>query len=228
MAPLTIDVTGESTISRVAERGVLTIHVSSTGKSQESVSEDVTRTCHNLRKTFSGLAPKNAEGLAPADAPVTQFSMSAFITRSHVPQDKDGRDLDHREYTANTSFTIIFRDFAKLGEMTSRLFRTPHVEISSTEWRLTPATLKSLGSELRKAAMRDAVQKAQDYADVLGRSPIAVEVTDQGTNRSGRTVQGTSRSRHSAAGSKAFVEGLVLEPEDVEWRSSIAVKFRAE
>ena len=193
MVPLTINIQGESVIGRVAERAVLTLTVSSTGKSQTTVSEDVTSTCNNLRSIFQDLAPKNADGLAPADAPVTQFSMSSFLTSSHLPRDKDGKELE-REYDASTRFTIIFRDFGKLGQITSMLFRMPHVEIENTDWRLTPATIEGLGSESRKAAMEDAIRKAKDYGDVLGRNPVAVEVRDSGYQSYGRTKQ-TARRR---------------------------------
>ena len=227
MAPLMITVTGESTILRAAERGVLTVRVSSAGKSQDDVSEDVTGTCNKLRVLLEGLAPKNVQGFAPADAPVSQFSMSSFQTSSHVPRGDDGKELD-REYKASTYFTIIFQDFQKLGEITSTLFRTPHVEIERTDWRLTPATLRSLGTEARQKAMRDAMQRAQDYCDVLERHAVAVEVTDYGSGQSYRVAsQELSRPRGSSA-SKTQVDGMTLEPEDVELKSSVDVKFQAD
>ena len=47
MAPLIIKVIGESTILRAAERGVMTVRISSTGKSQDTLSGDVTGTCRS-------------------------------------------------------------------------------------------------------------------------------------------------------------------------------------
>ena len=84
-----------------------------------------------LRELGEGLAPKNAQGFAP-DTPVTQFSMSTFRTSSRIPRNEDGKELD-RGYSANTYLTIIFRDFRKLGEVTSTLSRTAHVEIERTD-----------------------------------------------------------------------------------------------
>lgn len=222
--PLIISVIGESTINRVAERGVLKAVVKSTGDSQSTVSESVTKTCNQLREMLLELAPKNAQGLAPAVAPVTQFSMSDFATNSYAPRDKDGKELA-REYTARTNFEAIFRDFAKLGEMTSVLFRMPHVEVYNTEWRLTPATISSLGSESRKAAMEDAIRKAQDYAAVLARTPVAIEVTDTGSRSYVGASQELGRSRSGT--SKNQVDGMTLEPEDVRYNTTIDVKFQA-
>ncbi|KAL9596547.1 MAG: hypothetical protein Q9219_005725 [cf. Caloplaca sp. 3 TL-2023] len=224
--PLTINVIGESTINRVAERAVLKALVKSTGPSQETVSQNVTETCNHLRNILLGLAPKNSEGLPSPDAAVTQFSMSGFSTSSYVPRDDDGKELD-REFTASTRFEAIFRDFSKLGEVTSMLFRMQHVEVKSTEWRLTSATITSLGTESRKAAMEDAIRKAQDYAVVLGRTPVAIEVTDTGSRSFGYTAQELGHSRQSGA-SKQQVDGMTLEPEDVKYRTDIDVKFLAE
>ncbi|KAL8984053.1 MAG: hypothetical protein Q9177_004806 [Variospora cf. flavescens] len=224
--PLTISVTGESTINRVAERGVLKAAVKSTGLSQENVSSDVTNTCNRLRDILLKLAPKSADGLAPPDAPVTQFSMSGFATHSYVKRDKDGNECE-REFSASTNFEAIFRDFAKLGELTSTLFRMPHVEVYGTEWRLTSATIKSLGSESRKAAMEDAIQKARDYAGVLGRNPVAVDVTEGSAVSTARTKQGATRSHYYDTW-KTQVDGMTLEPEDVSYKTKIDVKFQAE
>lgn len=225
MASLIIEVTGASRITRAAERGVLHISVASTGKSQDTVSKKVTQTCNKLRETLDTLAPKNAEGFAEADAPVTQFTMSAFHTNSYVPKNKEGKDLE-REYAASTKFTAIFRDFQKLGEVTSSLFRMPHVELDKTEWRLTDATLESLGSESRKAAMHDAIRKANDFAEVLGRVPVAFEVYDNGVLTHNIASQGVGRSAETTE--KKQVDGLTLVPEDVNYRASIKVKFRAD
>lgn len=226
MTPLVIHVIGQSSISRVAERAKLSISVSSTEKTQALVSEQVTSTSNELREIFENLAPKNAEGLATDDAPVTQFSMGAFSTSSCVPRDKQGNELD-REYTASSKFTAIFRDFSKLGEITSALFRMPHVEVDNTQWHLTQATMESLGSQSRKAAMQDAIQKAKDYADVVGKSPVAVEIKDDGSQSYGRTKQTARRARSDTSGFQAIAGPLTIEPEDVELRASIEVKFEA-
>lgn len=187
----------------------------------------MTQTCNKLRETFDGLAPKTAEGLPTAEAPLTHFSMSAFQTNSCLPRDKDGKELE-REYTASTAFTAIFRDFKKLGEVTSLLYRTPHVEIKKTEWRLTDATIRGLGSESRKAAVRDAMQKAKDFAEVLERVPVAIEVNDYGGQSYAVASQELGGYAPAPAASKQQIDGLTLEPEQVELTARISVKFQAD
>lgn len=227
MAPLNIGVTGDSKITRAAERGLLHIRVSSTSKSQNGASEDVTRTCNKLREIFHNLSPKTTDGRTAPDAAVTQFTMSAFSTNSHVPRNDDGEELA-REFTASARFTAIFRDFEKLGEVTSSLFSMPRVEIERTEWRLSEPTIQSLGSESRKAAMRDAIRQAKDYGEVVERNPIAVKVEDCGSNSRGVASQelwGYTAARNTP---KSQVNGISLKPEDVELKTSINVTFQAD
>lgn len=117
----------------------------------------------------------------------------------------------------------MFQDFAKLEEVLGTLFKMPHVEIDATEWRLTDATKASLSSELRKAAMRDAIAKAGDYAEVLGRNVVAVEVLD-GEESYRRERKHAVRSANAASSAHA-VSWVALEPEDVELSGSVEVRF---
>lgn len=117
----------------------------------------------------------------------------------------------------------MFQDFAKLEEVLGTLFTMPHVEIDATEWRLTDATRATLSSELRKAAMRDAIAKARDYAEVLGRNVVAVEVLD-GQESYRRETKHTVRPADAASSAHA-ASWVALEPEDVELSGSVEVKF---
>lgn len=227
MAPLEINVHGSSVLHRHAERGVLSVAVSSEGLSQETVSREVTSTSNQLKKMFNELAPKTESGTPAPNAPVTVFSMTSFRTRSWIPEDKEGNALA-RQYEASTHFEVIFRDFEKLGDVASTLFTMPHAEIKNTSWRLTDETMESLGSESRKAAMHDAIQKAQDYAEVVRKNVVAVEITDQGSSTRGRTKQMARKSAMSMSTPGAHVNGLSLEPEDVELSAVVGVKFVAE
>lgn len=228
MAPLEIILSGSSIISRHAERAVLVVRVSSKDTSQETVSKDVTSTSNKLVRTFKELAPKDEDGNATLDAPVTVFSMTSLHTRSWIPsitRNNENVQLP-RQFEASTDLNVIFRDFGKLGEVTSTLFSMPHTTIEETEYILTDRTKENLESESRKAALRDAIQKATDYAEVVGKNVVAVEITDQGYSTGGRTKQTARRSNYNASAS--YVDGLSVEPQDVELRSSVKVKFVAE
>lgn len=228
MAPLEITVKGSSVISRHAERAVLLVSVSSQGTSQEAVSEDVTSTSNKLVEIFKELAPRGEDGNATLDAPVTVFSITSSNTTSWIPSAPRYSESVQlpRQFEASTNFNVIFRDFGKLGEVTSALFTMPHTTVENTEYILTDRTKEDLGSESRKAALIDAMQKAHDYAEVLGKNVTAVEIKDQGSSSGGRTRQAARSSNYRS--SSSYVDGLSVEPEDVELKSSVEVKFIAQ
>ena len=77
-------------------------------------------------------------------------------------------------------------------------------------------------------AMRNAVQKATDYADVVGRKVVAVEITDQYSSTRGRATQSLGRCGGRGTKTSVSVNSLVLEPEDVELSASVDVRFVSE
>jgi len=226
MAPLEIRVKGSSTITHRAERGVLTVLISSSGLSQEIVSQEVKSATNSVQELFRELAPKDGLGYPTRSAAITVFSMTSLRTRTWIPEDNNGKPLSPRQYNANVRFEVIFKDFTKLGEVIATLFNMPHVEIEGTEWRLTDATKAGLGSDSRKAAMQDAVAKARDYAEVIGREVAAVEILDELTTYGRRTKQMARMAETTS--SVNTVSGISLEAEDVELSASVMVKFVGE
>jgi uncharacterized protein YggE len=60
----------------------------------------------------------------------------------------------------------------------AKLLSYSNLQIQSLHWILTEASQKELVSETHKEAMRDAVQKANDYSDIIGRKVIDVAIYD--------------------------------------------------
>ncbi|KAJ5126775.1 hypothetical protein N7448_007554 [Penicillium atrosanguineum] len=235
MAPLVINVSGESIISRHPERAVLHLAVTSDGPEQETVSKDVTTTSNELHQLFKGLSPKNDNGYSNVDAPVTTFSSTLLRTWSIVPTDEKNKPLD-RVHHATSSFEVIFRDFGKLSEVAGKLVAHPKVEIDSIDWRLTDATKKALGSESRKLAIRDAIHKATDYAEVIGQEVVAVEITDGGSASHVRArymaaAPAPARARGLFGASPQMEDeadtALDLNPQQIEFTGVVDVKFEA-
>ena len=206
---------------------MLHVDIKSDGLSQETVATEVTATANNLKKVLWALAPKKEDGLATADAAVTKFCMASLTTNWWDPRDKDGNVSGERCYSATTKVQAIFRDFDKLNEVASILAKTPHATIARTNWELTDATMLDLGCESRQAAMRDAVRKADDYAGIVERHAVAVEITapDSHIVTRGRTLQTARSAGGSVANTQTFIS---LQPEDVAMSTSIDVKFVAE
>ena len=241
MAPITISTQGQSTIPRRAERAVVSVQVASDGESQEAVSKDVTTTSNHLRALLKDMALKTQSGKAAPDAAITHWTMTSLSTGSAVPVDDKGNKLT-RQFNATTRFEIKFQDFTQLGSFATTLSTMPHVSINKVDWRLTDATKDSLASRSRQDALRDAISKAKDYAEVVDKTDVKVDnISDGYMNvayssqrhqaRRARTAGGHGHGHGGFHGGPASMdtEGeLSFEPEGVELTSNVTVKFIAE
>lgn len=183
---LKIHVDGSGSVFRTAERGVLHINVSKSSKSQQEASDAVRETSASLTTQFRthALKTEGADG-RPAphpDAGVTAFTASSLSNHAQpeyewVENKRRDRGVTH---TASSTLEVVFRDLVLLADTAGELAAMPHVAITSTEWRLTAATCAEIEREARKKAIENAVQKAEDYAGVVGRR------RDHGRPRLGR------------------------------------------
>ncbi len=178
---LEIHVDGQGSSFRTAERGYLRLNISSTRTDQSQAVQEAQSAVAKLTSTVRALATKTLDGRPHPDAAVTAFTVAPLSTVSQFQRDKHYRQLPElpKEYTVKASAEIIFRNMARLAEVSDELAQMPYVSMSETEWRLTDATRAELEREARRKAIADAVQKAQDYASVVGRRVVAVEIKDQ-------------------------------------------------
>lgn len=251
MEPLKIRVNGESSITRLAEQGVLRLSVESEGPKLETVSKEVISRSNELTELFKTLSPKTKEGTATADAAVTKFASTFLSTRNYTPHDKDGNMLP-KVYHASMSLSIVFRDITKLSEVVGQLVTYSNVEIASIDWSLSEATQKTLSSQVRREAVRDAITKANDYVAEVGREVYPVEIMDGGQNATmqhapvGRSLFGNSATAFgqnvqssalfggtgggfgsSAPKGSEPSETLNLSPQDIKFTSSVHIEFQS-
>ncbi|KAK6083452.1 hypothetical protein SCUP234_03802 [Seiridium cupressi] len=167
MAPqLKIHVDGVGSVFRTAERGVLHINVTATCATQADASSQAQKMTEMLTQQFRRFATKTDDGRPHPSAGITTFSASAMTGE------------ENRKFTASATFQVVFRDLPLLAVTASDLAGVPHVSIARTEWRLTDATKAEMEPEARIKAMRNAVQIAEDYASVVGRRVVAVDIKD--------------------------------------------------
>jgi len=225
---LKLSVSGNATLYRRAERAVVSIKVHSEGPSQEAVSKEVTARSNELRTTLKTMALKDPSGDAAADASISHWSMKTLSTGSHLPQDRDGKKLP-REYTASTTFSVRFKDFAELGSFASMISRMENVSVQQVSWELTDATKASLGSKSRIEAIKNAMQQANDYSQALGRGEvIATEVIGgHGGVNYGQNYASHGHGGYYGGGSGAAgAEELNFEPENVSYVCNVTVKYK--
>jgi uncharacterized protein YggE len=155
--------------------------------------------------------------------------MNALSTYSTLPTDKEGNKLA-RQYHARTTFEVKFRDFNKLGSFATSLSTMAHISITNIKWSLRDMTRDSLASQSRKMALKDAITKADDYAEVLGKKKVDVyEIIDShygvSTTVNSHYMGHWKRARMNTV---SDVDVLSFEPEGVNINTNITVKFRAE
>lgn len=98
----------------------------------------------------------------------------------------------------------------------------PLVSIDRLSWRLSPGTERALHARVRKAALHDAIEKAKNYASVLGGSVRVTEISDN----SGGGAAGGARM-FAAAGTMRSGQKptITIEPEPITVNAHIFVKF---
>jgi uncharacterized protein YggE len=233
MPPLVINVTGKSTVQRLAERAVLNISIESTSaEGQSKVGSDVRTTCATLQNIFTQLSPKTESGHAAPEAAITVWTMSSISSSSKIPYQRDDTTPEKpREYTASSSFEVTFQKFEEMGNLLAQLSEIPFVAINRTHWQLTEPTKRALEVESRKAAMSNAVGKANDLAEVIGRYVTCVEVKDKAFSvRSSRGApsQELDPSPSQLARQRRFAaqpDKLIVHPETLEFDSEVEAKF---
>ncbi|QDS69623.1 hypothetical protein FKW77_008890 [Venturia effusa] len=236
MSPLIIKVDETSTISRRAERAVVSVQVSSSGPDQQQVASEVTAVAKSLQDMLRELSKTEAPAGSTASeyaAPITHWSMNTLSTGSYMIYHDDDRTKHDslrqksRQYNAQVSLEIKFADFSLLGSACTDLATMPFVSVRNIDWRLTDKTKASLVGMSRKLAVEAAVSKAKDFAGAVGKTTVtAVEIVadrDNGYSRSAR-VYGATR----AFGAAEVEDALNFEPEDVDMTCSVHVKFEAE
>ncbi|KAL9079762.1 MAG: hypothetical protein Q9157_001383 [Trypethelium eluteriae] len=243
---LEIYLEGSSAMSRLAERGILSISVSSSGTSKSTVFDDATRVSNELQALFSPLNAKDTStGLPSADAAVTWWGMQSITTQTWVPTIYDSKIQQHkageRHYSANSSFTVKFQDFAKLNDIATDLTTQPFVTVSGVTWGLTDITRDALASENRRRAVTHAIEKARDYATAAVSEHSVVRVVDLKELQDGSEM-GSRRAMpqelggmmqmpqmlQTQSGLSSVQGGFNFRPQDVDLQAKVKVKFFVE
>jgi uncharacterized protein len=163
----------------------------------------------------------------PGRGPVTWWSAEQLRTWSTRPWNKDGKQLPLVHH-ASVAVEVKFSDFAALsrwvGEQISSIggFR-----ISRVEWALTVKRKDALLADVRTRAVRDAVTRAQQYADALGLGAIApTSIADAGMLVAGAYPANASPVATLRGGYDAGLGSDVeLTPKDIEVSAAVDARF---
>ncbi|GGO50401.1 SIMPL domain-containing protein [Streptomyces lasiicapitis] len=208
-------VRGEAHLEVDPEIARIGITVSARGSDRRDALADLTRrntAVIDLVKTY-GEAVERVETGA--------FSITPELT-------KRGKGERVRTYHGRVHITAELTDFTALGELTTRVADLELTRIDGPWWSLRPDS--PAHRRARQEAVKEAVQRAREYAEALGTSLAAlVEIADIGAdnapypNYGGPTAPGMARSAYGGAPEAA--PALDLEPQRQTVYAQVNARF---
>jgi hypothetical protein len=221
-SPATISVRGEALLTVGPELADLTVVVTTQAKDR--------------REAFERLVKRNDEVLELVRSygdSVEKVESSGVAVHPEVR--KGGRDEKVRSYRGAVRIEVAVADFAVLGEIVARIadFEAAHLE--GPHWRLRRTS--PVFRKARTRAVREAVTRAQDYAEALGSRITGLEeLADTGLMQSQVSRPNVMHTARAAAmpapagaafGAAAEPPALDLEPVAQEVRASVEARFYA-
>ena len=221
MSDIEVTVRGTFTAFAPAERATVSLIVGLQGPEAAAVISETTRAADAVRGTIERLH-------SPASGPVTWWSSQQLHTWSQRPWTKDGKQLP-LVHSARVQFEVKFSDFTALSGWMGEVGGLPGVSVNGIDWALTSDRRKALVDEVRVAAVRDAVAKAQAYASAFGLQTVrAISVADAGMLGIGRPDVGGGKgpafSRAAAAGGGGGSDPQ-FAPRDIAVEAEVDARF---
>lgn len=210
-----IAVRGEARLEVDPEIARIGVSVAARGKDRRTALDDLTRrnaTVLDLIKTYG-----NA---------VERLETGAF---SITPQLKEkGRGERVHAYHGRVHVTAELTDFTALGELTTRLADLDLTHVDGPWWALRPDS--PAHRQARQQAVKEAVQRAREYAEALGTTLAAlVELADIGAENAQPLTPAAPgnrmRSMSYAAAEDTAAAPLDLEPQRQRVHAQVNARF---
>ncbi|MDR6978203.1 uncharacterized protein YggE [Streptomyces sp. 3330] len=213
-APL-LTVRGEAELEVDPEIARIGITVTARGRDRRTTLDDLTRrntTVLDLLKSYGDEVENLATGTVSITPELTQR----------------GRGERVRTYHGAVHLTAELADFTALGELTTRLADLDLTTIDGPTWALRPTS--PVHRQARRHAVREALQRAEEYAEALGTTLAALlELTDIGTTGGHPRAAFDRRAvRFSMAAPDAEAtapDPLDLEPPRIRIRAEVGAQF---
>lgn len=219
--PTEITVRGSSAAFRPPERGTVHAAISYEGPAMPPVYDKVAR---DLESVKASLEPLH-DG---ARGPVTWWSAQQLRTWSNRPWNKDGKLLPLVHH-ASVGVEVKFMDFTALSRwVAEHISGTEGFRVSRVDWALTVENRDALRKQVRTEAVRDAVTRAQQYADALGLGQIRpVAIADAGMLGNGLHPEegGHGPAFLRAAAAPGGSPDVELVPQDIEVSAAVDARF---
>lgn len=217
---MTLDITvrGFAESTYPAERGTLALAVVLEGPDRD----EVTSTAVDLHDQVTS----QLEQLRERES-VSQWSSDQVRVMSHRPYDEGRRQAPI--HVTRVEVSAEFVDFERLSGFVDYWAGRDGVEVGGVAWDVAERDRRLFESEVRKAAVDDAVHKAQAYSDAVRRGKVtAYEIADPGMLAGGHDAGGGpqpmfARMASDVGGGAA----LTLTPAPIVIGVSVDARFTA-
>ncbi|GAA4809199.1 SIMPL domain-containing protein [Nocardioides caeni] len=217
-------VRGSHRVFHAPERATVRVTLALEGPALQPVYDRVVRDVESVRSSIGALHD-------PERGPVTWWATGNVRTWAQRPWNQDGKQLPLVHH-ASVGVEAKFRDFAALSRWVGQqVASTQGFSLDGVVWALTEQNRLQLERAVRTRAVRNAAQRAQEYADALGLGVVRpVAIADSGMLGQGLSPMGDSAApfaRMAAAGKQGGGE-LELSPEDIEVSAEVDARFQAD
>lgn len=216
---LQITVRGSAETSHPAERATVSMAAAIEGSDKAKVFADAVALQEPLSKQFRELVDLGA---------VTTWSSAQVRVFSHRPWGENGKRLDV-VHTARVEAIAEFVDFERLSGFLDFWSGKEGIEVVGIAWDVTVKNRRAYESEARKAAVEDAVAKAQVYANSVRRGKVvAVQLSDPGMLNSNPDMPAPMAKMMMAGADMGGGPSLALAPEQIVIHIEVDARFAAE
>ena len=157
---------------------------------------------------------------------VTTWSSDQVRVFSHRPWDGEGR-RGETMHVARLQVRAEFTDFERLSGFLDHWSGVDGVEIGGIEWDVSSRSRRIHEAEVRKAAVDNAVAKAQTYANAVRRGKVvATQIADPGMLAGPGDAGAEPMLKAAFAGAQG--PELEMAPEEIVIRVEVDARFRAD
>jgi len=205
MSEIQIIVAGGARCEVPAELAVVNAVISADGPEPGHVRTSVAGTLAEVRPALEELQAQGA---------LTGFTIDQVHLSSRRPWNEQGLQLP-LVHTATIAVSAVFSDFGAAG----RWLLSPGLTVRFIDWQVSETTRLAAERKMRQLALRDALTRAQDYADTLGLGTVAVREIREPGQEEGQVLY---------AGAAADAAEIDLRPADIEVGADIRATFTVE
>ncbi|MGJ9411832.1 SIMPL domain-containing protein [Aeromicrobium sp. CF4.19] len=214
---LQITVRGSAEERHAAERATVELAAAVEGEDKDDVLAEAVSVQEPLTHQLRSLAERGA---------VTAWSSDQLRVFSHRPWRGDEQSSTP-VHTVRVHVTAEFGDFERLSGFIGHWAGHDGVEVKGVTWDVTAKNRRVYEADVRKAAVDDAVTKAQAYADAVRRGRVtALELSDPGMLDGAGSEPPVTMARLASA--EAPAGSLALEPDDIVIHVDVDARFKAD